>query len=134
MKLFALVLFLAAAINAPAALADEIIVTRPADPPAAETPAAPPIPDSELARRQANGDWARQVMAGDTAEDARDEPRRGCQRNPDRAPHGEVWAGVGTGGYNTVGAVVTQPIGDCAEATIAVSRTEGGRVSRGRRR
>lgn len=43
----------------------------------------------------------------------------------DGKPHGEVWAGVGTRGYRTVGGVVTQPIGDCGSVTVGVSRTEG---------
>jgi hypothetical protein len=74
-------------------------------------------------------------MAGETTrEDAEDEGlARGCHRNPDRNPHGEVWVGVGTGGYKTAGAVVTQPIGDCSEVTVAVSKTDGGRIRRGRR-
>ena len=140
MKPFALALVLAA-VNAAPAFADEIIVTGSASPPAAEADPARPIADPELAQRQANGDWARRVMAGgvrakaDEDEDQnRIDPPRGCQRNPDRAPHGEVWAGVGTGGYNSAGAVVTAPIGDCGEATVAVSHSDYGHGRRVRRR
>jgi hypothetical protein len=131
----ALVLALAAA---PAALAQETIQTHTGQNPGAEAPVAANAsagPDRD--RRQADGDWARRVMAGQsTATDEADYDEadaRGCHRNPDRNPHGEVWAGIGTGGYNTVGAVVTQPIGDCGEVTVAISRTEGGRIHRGRR-
>jgi hypothetical protein len=73
-------------------------------------------------------------MSGASGEDPGDEPPRGCQRNPDRAPHGEVWVGVGTGGYKTAGAVVTAPLGDCGQATVAVSRTDYGHGRRARRR
>jgi hypothetical protein len=135
MKPFAFALVLAAAVIGFPAFADEIIVTHPVQATAVEAPAAPPIADPELAQRKANGDWARRVMAGARGEeDIRDEAPRGCQRNPDRSPHGEVWVGVGTGGYNSAGAAVTAPIGDCGEATVAVSHTDWGRSGRGRRR
>jgi hypothetical protein len=135
MKTFAAILFAAGLAGAAPAGAQEAISTNSGAGPAAEAP-APPLASPDRDQRQANGDWARRVMAGQPSADDRDADAaaKGCQRNPDRAPHGEVWAGVGTGGYNTVGAVVTQPIGDCAQATVAVSRTEGGRVPRGRRR
>ena len=119
---------------APAALAQETIQTHSGQSPAAEAPPGPVVgPDRD--RRQADGDWARKVMAGETTrEDAADAGlAKGCQGNPDRQPHGEVWVGVGTGGYKTAGAVVTQPIGDCTEVTVAVSKTDGGRIRRGRR-
>ena len=117
---------------ASAARADEVIATHTNAQPAAE--AAPAETSGQDRQKTENGAWARRVMAGQPGDEAAgDKTAKGCQRNPDRAPHGEVWAGVGTGGYNTVGAVVTQPIGDCAEATIAVSRTEGGNIPRGRR-
>ena len=120
--------------TAPATMAQEAIQTHSGESPRAEAPAEPIVgPDRD--RRQANGDWARKVMAGETTrEDAEDEGlARGCDRNLDRNPHGEVWVGVGTGGYKTAGAVVTQPIGDCTEVTVAVSKTDGGRIRRGRR-
>ncbi len=65
-------------------------------------------------------------MAGEPAPDevAGAEPGR-CPTRVDKRPHGEVWAGVGTGGYREVGGVVTQPLGDCATVTIGMSRTEG---------
>ena len=65
-------------------------------------------------------------MAGEPApeEVAQAQPGR-CPTRIDKRPHGEVWAGIGTGGYREVGGVVTQPIGDCATVTIGMSRTEG---------
>jgi hypothetical protein len=117
---------------ATAAWADEVIVTHTDQPPAAEQAAA--AASDQDRQKSANGDWARRVLAGQPGDrPAGDAPAKGCQRNPDRAPHGEVWVGAGSGGYNTVGAVVTQPIGDCAQATVAISRTEGGNIRRGRR-
>ena len=46
---------------------------------------------------------------------------------PDKNPHGEVFAGVGTHGYREGGGVVCMPLGDHAAATIAVDvgRTDG---------
>jgi len=122
------------------ASAQEAIQTGPggADaPPSAPASAAPATvadPDNGPA---ANGAWARRVLSGQKAEPERTADdggrRRGCPAPPDRKPHGEVHAGVGTGGYREVGGAVTQPIGDCGSVTIAVDKTEfdGGR--RGRR-
>ena len=39
---------------------------------------------------------------------------------PDKNPHGDVYAGVGTHGYREGGGVVCVPVGDHAAATIAV--------------
>jgi hypothetical protein len=39
---------------------------------------------------------------------------------PDRSPHGEVWAGVGTHGYRDIGGAVCAPIGDHSAVSIAV--------------
>jgi len=39
---------------------------------------------------------------------------------PDRSPHGEVWAGVGTGGYRDIGGAVCTPIGDYGALSVAV--------------
>jgi hypothetical protein len=47
------------------------------------------------------------------------EPSR-CAPPPDRNPHGEVWAGIGTGGYREAGGVVTKPLGDCGSVTVAI--------------
>ena len=35
-----------------------------------------------------------------------------------------MWAGIGTGGYRQIGGVVTQPIGDCGQVTIAIDKVE----------
>lgn len=51
---------------------------------------------------------------------------------PDRSPHGEVFAGVGTRGYREAGGIVCVPLGDKASVTVAV---DAGRIEdRGRRR
>lgn len=39
---------------------------------------------------------------------------------PDHRAHGEVFAGVGTGGYREGGGVVCQPIGDHTSVTVGV--------------
>jgi hypothetical protein len=114
---------------ADAAQADEgpITTSRAGDPPSAQAPAAPIGPGLDpIPRAEAPGDWARRVMAGDPApeEVAQAQPGR-CPARVDKRPHGQVWAGIGTGGYREVGGVVTQPIGDCATVTIGMSRTEG---------
>ncbi len=44
---------------------------------------------------------------------------------PDRSPHGEVFAGVGTHGYREGGGVVCVPLGDKAAVTLAV---DAGRI------
>jgi len=55
-----------------------------------------------------------------------------CVRNPDRKPHGVVEAAVGTGGYRSGAAVVTMPVGDCGQATIAIESSRGGYGGYGR--
>ncbi|MDB5448806.1 MAG: hypothetical protein JWQ97_4123 [Phenylobacterium sp.] len=114
------------------ARADEVIKTG-ADgaPPSAEAPAGP-IATDEGAR--ATGVWARGILSGQPVADAKPSQGQGCEAPADRKPHGEVWAGVGTGGYRTLGGVVTQPIGACGQATIAISHTEGGLGGTWRRR
>jgi len=62
------------------------------------------------------------------APDDRAPPAQGvaaCSEAVDRQPHGEVWAGIGSHGYRTLGTAMTAPIGKCASLSIAVSRTEG---------
>ena len=115
-----------------ATLADEVIATHGDQAPVAE---AAPAPSSAEDARQANGDWARRVLAGQSTVEREQEPAaKACQTHSDGKPHGEVWAGVGTGGYRNVGGVVTQPIGECGSATIAINRTEFDDLRRGRRR
>lgn len=112
-----------------AALADDgpIATGRTGDPPAATAPAEQIGGRLEpMARAEAPGDWARRVMAGEPAPEAVAEAPQGrCPSRVNNKPHGQVWGGVGTGGYREVGGVVTQPIGDCATVTIGMSRTEG---------
>ena len=126
-----LVLAAAASLCAPAALAQEVITSGDAGaPPSARTSAAGP---AELGDPQqspaAIGAWARDVLAGrpsrETQLAAGEAPPPGrCAPPPDRAPHGEVWAGVGTRGYRQAGGVVTMPVGDCGHLSIAIDKTE----------
>jgi hypothetical protein len=113
---------------ASSAAADEPIKTAGAGapPPAVEATAiaAPQAAPTSDKSAQAIGDWARGVLAGAPAADAAKPDRPRCAAPPDRKPHGEVWAGIGTHGYREVGGVVTQPIGDCGSVTIAVSHSE----------
>lgn len=46
---------------------------------------------------------------------------------PDKSPHGEVWAGVGTHGYRDVGGAVCIPLGDNSHVTVAIDSTQWGR-------
>lgn len=130
----AVVVALAAALLAPSAVrAQETIATGPEGaPPAAEAPTRPLAEDPQSP--EAIGRWARDVIAGRPAEDAQKvaEAKRGCTPPDDRKPHGEVWAGVGTGGYREVGGVVTQPIGQCGSVTIAVDKMENDNYRRRR--
>jgi hypothetical protein len=48
----------------------------------------------------------------------------------DHKVHGEMSVGVGTNGYREVGGVVTGPIGDTGQATIAI---DAGQIDNGRR-
>ena len=129
MNAIALAAALSVAAFAGAALAEDgpIATGRAGDPPTTTTQAAPISPGLEpTLRTEAPGDWARRVMAGEPApKDVAQAQQGRCPVRVDKRPHGEVWAGIGTGGYREVGGVVTQPIGDCATVTIGMSRTEG---------
>ncbi len=48
---------------------------------------------------------------------------------PDKRPHGEVFAGVGTNGYREGGGIICQPLGDHTAITIGVDAAtiHGGR-------
>jgi hypothetical protein len=93
---------------APAASSGQVIST------AAGAPApAPAKADDQIAQ------WI-----GDASED--DASDGGPVR--DHKVHGEVSVGVGTNGYRDVGGVVTGPIGDDGQATIAIDAGQiGGR-------
>lgn len=113
------------------ASAQEVITTGSGgSPPDAEaTPSLPPAAGRENDKSpEAIGRWARGVLAGEPANTAADgrpaEARTGCTPPIDRAPHGEVRVGVGTGGYREIGGAVTKPIGDCGRVTIAIDRIE----------
>ena len=43
----------------------------------------------------------------------------------DTAAHGEVEAGVGTGGYRHLGGTVCQPLGDNGAVAVSISQTQG---------
>jgi len=130
----------AAVVSAPA-LAQEVVKSGDTGAPPSEPAAAAPQQVGRPASAadenspEAIGRWAQGILDGKPAEKAADavDPKgrtRGCAPPADRKPHGEVWAGVGTGGYKEVGGVVTQPIGDCGQVTIAIDKTDFG----GRRR
>lgn len=72
------------------------------------------------------GAWAQRVVDGKSTAEPQEAPAsRPCALAGDGKAHGEMWAGLGTGGYRSIGGVVTQPLGPCARATVAISRTEG---------
>ena len=47
-------------------------------------------------------------------------PARKENGKPDRTPHGQVWAGIGTHGYRDSGGVVCAPLGDNAALSVAI--------------
>ena len=86
---------------------------------------------ADRADAEANGAWARKILddaaAGKSDKDGKS--KAACSNpNTDRKAHGEVWVGVGTGGYREYGGVVTQPLGDCSEITLGLDQTEGGNL------
>lgn len=46
---------------------------------------------------------------------------------PDKSPHGQVWAGVGTHGYREAGGAVCVPVGANGQVTVAVDALRWGR-------
>ncbi len=137
-----LVLALALTALATGALAQEAIATRPADSPSPQASAAPVASLDQPTQNQDDAAaWARRVLARANGQlpptDERAEAGQlagdgqgGCVRNPDRSPHGEVSAAVGSRGYRGVSGVVTQPIGDCGQITIGISSQQGGGYGR----
>lgn len=122
--LLALVTAFALALPAAALAEDGPIATGTGEAPLPTSAAAPPV--------QAVGEtpeeiaaWARGVIEGRPSEPAQAADPDRCAIPADDRPHGQVWAGVGTGGYREVGGVVTKRFGNCASATVAISRTEG---------
>jgi hypothetical protein len=51
----------------------------------------------------------------------------GSPPKPDKSPHGQVWAGVGTHGYREAGGALCVPIGDNSALAIAVDAAHYGR-------
>lgn len=78
---------------------------------------APPAPESGPLRLSDRIDEGPDVLrpVGPCGGPARKEDGK-----PDRSPHGEVWAGIGTHGYRDIGGVVCAPLGDNAAVSIAV--------------
>jgi hypothetical protein len=133
----AIALALASLAAAPAARAQETIEAGPkGEPPAAEAVPrpSPAAPARDRESDEAIGRWARGVLAGapSAGEPGEAASRPGCAPPADRRPHGQVWAGIGTGGYREAGAVVTKPLGDCGQVTIAVDKLEMGAPRRRR--
>jgi hypothetical protein len=130
---------------ATAALAQEAIATRSTD--AGAPPVAAPVTnlDAPSQDQVQAAEWARRVLArangqlpptDERAEAAAEaglppgQGKGGCVRNPDRSPHGEVSAAVGSRGYRGVSGVVTQPVGDCGQVTIGIDMSKGGGYGR----
>ena len=140
-------LLLAALLAAAAlpALAQAPIATGSAQPAPAASAAAPvesldtPTPSQAEAAA-----WARQVLdraagklppSDDRAElEKTSDERKGCVRNPDRSPHGSAGVAVGSGGYRSADIFVTQPIGDCGQISVGISKSQGGHGRHGRYR
>jgi hypothetical protein len=97
------------------ALADEAIPT--ASGASAGAPASPPLdPDSGPLRLSDHVDGPDALgPVGPCGGPAFKENGK-----PDRTPHGEVWAGVGTHGYREIGGALCAPIGDSSALSIAV--------------
>jgi len=109
----------AALVAGSAASAQEVVRTGPdgAPPAPAVDPGQPPQAiDGGQSHGPLVGPWldAAPAPAAALGQAAR------CAPPPDRKPHGEVWAGIGTGGYREAGAVVTKPLGDCGSVTVAI--------------
>ena len=120
----ALVTAFALALPAAAMVEDGPIATGTGDAPPLETAAAPPVQGSGETPEEI-GAWARGVIEGRPSEQAQTADPDRCATPADDRPHGQVWAGVGTGGYREIGGVVTKRFSNCASATVAISRTEG---------
>jgi hypothetical protein len=92
-----------AAAVAQAAAQDQVVATAPSTSPPKAQPAAHVASVSDAAEQERIED---------------DGPLR------DNRVHGEVGVGVGTNGYRQIGGVVTAPIGDIGQATIAVDSSQ----------
>ncbi len=103
------------------AWAQEAIATANNTPPPAPAPTAAPI---LLARHQGFSDEGAPLVGPCGAVG---EVHDGVAEKPDKAPHGEVSAGVGTHGYREIGGAVCVPVGDRTAVSIAF---DAGRIGR----
>ena len=109
------------AMGAPGALAQEAIATATSTPPPSPPVNTPPL---RLSRKEAFDDEGPPLVGPCGAVG---EIKDGVPQKPDRQPHGEVFAGVGTHGYREVGGVVCVPVGDNGSVTLAI---DAGRIHR----
>jgi hypothetical protein len=122
LRLAALAALLALAAAGRPAWAQEAISTGPDG-----APPTAPAAAGDVQSPEAIGAWGRAVLEGrptpDAVAGAPTGGRPGCPPAPDHKPHGEVWAGAGTGGYRELGGVVTQPLGDCGRVTVMIDQS-----------
>ncbi len=113
---------LAFAALAGAVQAQEVVTTaRSAPPPALAAAPAPADADNKPA------DLTQVVLVGPCTpgaeEIAREAREQGATVKVDHAMHGQVSAGIGTGGYRHVDATVCKPIGDKSSVTVSIGDT-----------
>ena len=123
----AIPLILASGLTVLAMIAAAPVRAQEAIPTATNTPPpAPPATSAPLRINQKQGfDDEGPPLVGPCG--AVGEIKDGVPQKPDRNPHGEVFAGVGTHGYREAGGVVCMPIGDHAAVTVAI---DAGRLGR----
>jgi hypothetical protein len=109
------------AMSAPGARAQEAIATATSTPPPSPPVNTPPL---RLSRKETFDDEGPPLVGPCGAVG---EIKDGVPQKPDRKPHGEVFAGVGTHGYREVGGVVCVPVGDNGSVTLAI---DAGRIRR----
>ncbi|HEY1751520.1 MAG TPA: hypothetical protein VGG29_09665 [Caulobacteraceae bacterium] len=114
--LASMLLGLATAGAAPAAWADGPVATASAAQASAPQPqaAAPPLPPQKAGAPQ----------PGDLAQGPCGPERVKADGKLERAPHGEVEAGVGTHGYRHLAGEICQPIGQNGAVTVGVSESQ----------
>ena len=114
-----------AATAAATASAQEVVTTSRSAPPSAIQAAGAPAADDTGA-----ADMQQVVHVGPCtphAEEIKAEAlAQGARIEPDRAMHGQVTAGIGTGGYRHADATVCKPIGANSSLTVHLSDTQGG--------
>jgi len=118
MRALAFVTAVALLVSTPA-LADGPMSTAPAAGPASPQSTAPSAPLPTGSAGSADEPQGPQIAMGPCGPE---------KVKPDGTletkPHGEVEAGVGTGGYRHVAGVVCQPIGQTGAVTVGVSSTQ----------